>query len=369
MDSETPTVSSAGEDPRYLQEQIITYIGNKRALLPMIGCGVEAVRKALGKSRLRIADLFSGTGVVARYFKAHADWLVANDLETYSRVSNECYLANASALANRLAELERMVAERWAPGFITELYAPQDDTAIQPGERVFYTRRNAIYLDTARQALQSLPEAERGYFLAPLIARASVHANTSGVFKGFYKGREGVGEFGGAGRNALGRILGDVRLELPIFSRFESEVVVTQADANTLVRTMPEVDLAYIDPPYNQHPYGSNYFMLNLVAEYRRPTEVSRVSGIPAGWNRSPYNRRREVEDALFALVEACPAKFLLVSYNSEGFIGPERFRSRLGSFGELTVLETRYNAFRGSRNLRNRALLVTEFLFLLRKH
>src|SRR3954471_16047248 len=83
------------EDPRFLQEQIITYIGNKRSLLPFIGRGVEAVKERLGKRALRIADLFSGTGVVARFFKQHAEHLVVNDLEGYSRVTNECYLSNA----------------------------------------------------------------------------------------------------------------------------------------------------------------------------------------------------------------------------------------------------------------------------------
>ena len=36
-------------------------------------------------------------------------------------------------------------------------------------------------------------------------------------------------------------------------------------------REYADLDLAYFDPPYNQHPYGSNYFMLNLLVHYRRP--------------------------------------------------------------------------------------------------
>src|SRR5687768_3142522 len=89
-----PLPSLLGEDPRFLQEQIITYIGNKRALLPFIGRGVEEVKRRLGKSRLRVLDLFSGSGVVARFLKQHAEHLAVNDLESYSRVTNECYLSN-----------------------------------------------------------------------------------------------------------------------------------------------------------------------------------------------------------------------------------------------------------------------------------
>ena len=62
-----------GENPEYLTRQIVTYIGNKRALLGHIGSAVERVKERLGKRRLRILDAFSGSGVVSRLFKAHAE--------------------------------------------------------------------------------------------------------------------------------------------------------------------------------------------------------------------------------------------------------------------------------------------------------
>lgn len=135
-----------------------------------------------------------------------------------------------------------------------------------------------------------------------------------------------------------------------------------------LVEHMPDVDLVYLDPPYNQHPYGSNYFMLNLLVSGEVPHRVSRVSGIPADWNRSRYNKRQEAAEALFSLVRACPASFVLVSYNSEGFIPYERFTQELSSVGKLSSFATEYNTFRGCRNLANRAQKVTEYLFLLEK-
>jgi adenine-specific DNA-methyltransferase len=341
--------------------------------LPFIGRGIEIAERRLGKSRLQILDLFSGTGVVARFLKRHAEHLVVNDLESYSRVVNECYLSNASEVDQAelrvlLTELERMIVAHPQPGFFTELYAPKSEEKITADDRVFYTRRNALYLDTARQVIDQLSIAQRKFLLAPLLAEASVHTNTSGVFKGFYKTARGVGQFGGHARNALTRILGEIRLQVPVFSRFESTFEVHQSDANALVSELPELDLAYIDPPYNQHPYGSNYFMLNLLVDYERPQEVSRVSGIPKDWNRSRYNQRGEVEQALRELVQRCPAKFLLISYNSEGFIPPERFVDCLTAAGKVTTLETAYNTFRGSRNLHARPKHVTEFLYLVER-
>lgn len=361
------------ENPAYLESQLITYIGNKRALLPFIGKGLELVKRQTGKSKLRFADLFSGTGVVARYAKQHSDYVVANDLETYSRITNDCYLTNSSDVKiKEVMELSRWLSNEivgtWREGFLTELYAPRDEANITCDDRVFYTKRNAMFLDSARRAIDELPKDMQKFFLAPLLAKASVHANTSGVFKGFYKSSEGVGQYGGNAKNALTRILGSIDIPVPIFSNFETSVHIYQEDVNLLVEKLEDVDIVYLDPPYNQHPYGSNYFMLNLICSYERPKTFSKVSGIPVDWNRSRYNQRKEAEDALFEVIEKCRAEYVMLSYNSEGFISHKRFVERLNSLGTVTVLETPYNTFRGSRNLRERAIHVTEFLYLLRK-
>ena len=362
------------ENPAFLTEQIITYLGNKRNLLDFIGKALHRVKSGLGKEKLSIFDVFSGSGVVSRYFKRFADRLYVNDLEAYSCASNECYLANKGSidleqLRQQLQELASRIEGNLRPGFITQLYAPKDDAHIQKGERVFYTTRNAMYIDTARQEIDALPHDMRKFFLAPLLYSASVHTNTAGVFKGFYKNHEGVGQFGGTGRNALTRILGNIELMMPVFSRFECDYSITQKDAAQAALEMPEdVDLAYLDPPYNQHPYGSNYFMLNLILDYRQPQRLSPVSGIPAGWRHSKYNRRQDAQKTLFDLIESIRAKYILISYNSEGFIGFQDFVSYLSSLGKLKTMSTGYNTFRGSRNLRERDIHVKEHLFLLEK-
>lgn len=363
----------AGEDPRYLQEQIITYLGNKRRLLDFIGQAVGRVRARLGGRKLRCFDAFAGSGIVSRYLKQHAEALYTNDLEDYSRVLNTCYLANhAEVQAARLPELHtgllRQIEQAPAPGLLAEHYAPANDTDIRPGERVFYTRRNAVYLDTARQLIGQLPEAVQPFFLAPLLCEASVHTNTAGIFKGFYKDRNGIGKFGGRGANALPRIMAPISLPLPVFSRFDCEHHVLQSDATAAAATLPELDFAYLDPPYNQHPYGSNYFMLNFLLRYQAPQKISRVSGIPTDWNRSAYNKRAQVQQALDSLLASLPARFVLISYNSEGFIPLPDMQKLLRKHGRVELMQTDYATFRGCRNLRARALSVKEYLFLLTK-
>ena len=361
------------ENPSYLTEQIITYLGNKRALLDFIEKGLEIVHKRLCKKKLDIADVFAGSGIVSRFLKKHSCQLFSNDLEAYSTCINTCYLTNKSTvnikqLNESLRWLRREIEHTWEPGFIAELYAPQDDNHIARGERVFYTRRNAVYIDTARRVIDELPKDLQNFFLAPLLYEASVHNNTSGVFKGFYKNHNGIGQFGGEGRNALTRIMGEIELQLPVFSSFECDVRVSQMESLDAVKSMPCLDLAYLDPPYNQHPYGSNYFMLNLILENRRPSSFSKVSGIPDSWNRSEYNKPKLAKNKLFTVIKDCPAKFILISYNSEGFVSYDEFILFLASIGKVQLLETDYNTFRGCRNLRNRPLKVKEFLFLLEK-
>jgi adenine-specific DNA-methyltransferase len=363
------------ENPEYLESQLITCLGNKRGLLDFIGEGLEMVHEATGEDRLVCYDVFSGSGVVARYFKRHASFIYAGDLEEYSRIINLCYLTDASRFpeaayrfeAARLARLLETDGQK--SGFISELYAPADDSAIREGERAFFTTRNARFIDTYRSLLDETPEALRPFFVAPLLSEVSIHANTAGVFKGFYKDRStGIGRFGGEKGDALYRITGDIEARRPVFSRFACGSLVIQGDALASASSIPPVDVAYLDPPYNQHPYGSNYFMLNLVANYARPEKISEVSGIPEDWKRSGYNSRRRALACLRALVARLRARFVLVSFNSEGFIAREEMELMLSRHGRVRMIEKSYNAFKGSRNLAARPRHVKEYLFILEK-
>ncbi len=365
----------AGENPEYLTRQLITYIGNKRALLRQIETAVERVKSRMGKKRLRVFDVFSGSGVVSRFFKAHASFLVSNDLEDYAAVIGRCYLRNRGtvdrrAVAALVAELnERVESEPFAPGFIEELYAPRDETNIVKEDRVFYTRDNARRLDNYRRLIESVPAEMRDLLMGSLLSEASIHANTAGVFKGFYKNRRtGLGQFGGSGSDALSRIKGKIELETPILSNFECDYEVLQEDANYAATIRKGFDLAYIDPPYNQHPYGSNYFMLNLLVRYEEPSLISDVSGIPADWRRSGYNVRAQSLALLQDLLANLDALYLLISFNNEGFIRPDEMLTMLNTLGSVELLESRYNAFRGSRNFNARSLHVVEQLFLVER-
>ncbi len=367
---------TAVESPDYYQQQVITYIGNKRQLLNPISDALKSVQAETRTDSLHLFDGFAGSGIVSRLFKAYAQRVVANDLEPYARVVANCFLANRShvdleTMGGIVEEANRQVdgGTLETPGFIERMYAPEDDSSIRLGERVFYTRENARRLDWFRQFIGQQHPGLHDLLLGPLLSSASVHANTAGVFKGFYKDKDtGIGKFGGSGADALTRIKGQIKLQTPELSRFETDVEIYQEDVNKLISDIGGFDLAYFDPPYNQHPYGSNYFMLNLLVDYDEPDDVSAVSGIPTGWNRSLYNKKRYAFDQLTDVVSRVDARYVLLSFNDDGFVTMDQLRRFLGKVGHVEERKLRYNTFRGSRNLRSRSIHVNEHLFLVKK-
>lgn len=364
------------ENPDYLSTQIITYIGNKRALIGVIQEELLRIKKEAALQSCSVADLFAGSGIVARMMKAHASRLLVNDLEEYSYVVNSCYLTNKSSFDqaeySRLKEeIEEKCRLEKRPGIISRMYAPEDENNISPEDRVFYTKENALLIDTYRTLIDEVVEKEemRKFFLAPLITEASIHTNTSGVFKGFYKDKTGRGCFGGRGKNALTRILGRIELKQPVLSRFECPFEVLKCDAVTLSHQLDETDIVYLDPPYNQHPYGSNYFMLNTILANEITAPVSRVSGIVSGWNRSLFNKKDKALSSLEEIVSSLKARYIIISYNSEGFVSYDAMVTMLKKYGSLSIREIPYNTFRGSRNLSGRNIHVSEYLFTIKKY
>lgn len=363
------------ESDSYLSEQIITYIGNKRSLLDEIDSSFKEVIDELKIKNPVMLDLFSGSGIVARMMKQYASKVIANDLEEYSKIINSQYLSNSKDFNfEEYDELLRNVLQQCQTkpikGIISDGYAPKDENAITENDRVFYTKSNALFIDSFRYYLENIKEPYRTAMLSQLIIEASIHTNTSGVFKGFYKDKNtGVGKYGGTAENALSRIKGNIVIKRPVFSNFCTEWEVHNKTAEELSKELKGIDIAYLDPPYNQHPYGSNYFMLNAIAKNSISKEVSRVSGIPTDWNKSAFNKKNTALSAFEEIIANLDARAIIVSYNNEGFISFDEMMMMLEKYGKVTSKNIKYNAFRGSRNLNERNIYTSEFIFVLIKN
>lgn len=361
---------------QFVYQTMLTCIGNKRKLVSNIRSIIDDIRIILSKDKLNIVDGFAGSSVVSRELSYVSENLYTNDMELYSYLMAYCYLVNPSDIQKeRISHhinIMNEIAEKgpYHEGIICKLYSPKDSKNIQEGERCFYTRENALIIDTLRKYISEKVEEDiANYCIAPLLNKASIHTNTAGVFKGFYK-KDKIGWFGGKGEFALSRITKPIRLDIPVWNCSIYKAFPSNKDINVLVDELPDtIDVMYLDPPYNQHPYGSNYFMLNVIATNEEPIDISNVSGIPTNWNKSNYNKHTSAVESMKKLMSSGLSKstYLLISYNNEGIITDSDWKALFKPYN-VKKYEIKYDTYKGSRNLKDRSNKVIEIMYLVSK-
>lgn len=362
----------------YLADQLITYLGNKRKLIGNIEICVQNISKQLNKERLNILEPFCGSGSVSRMLKLYSNKLVVNDLEDYCSTLAKCYLASPNTalydkIKTNITCMNKHKFSKVAPSFIRKHYSPKDDKDIKEGERVYYTQYNAHIIDTFSHYIRKYPVDERCFYLAPLLTQCSVHTNTSGTFNSYHK-KDGVGHYGGKGENALTRIMGEIELPIPVFSYQPDTVVeVYNKDANKLIGELVErgewFDVAYLDPPYNKHPYGTNYFMLNMINRLDPTMDIpDNHRGQPDDWTRSKYNSFSECKRVFEELIKQIPASYVIISYNNEGILSEEQLTEILERYGSVSKQEIVYPTYKGCKNLASRNKDVLEYIWILNK-
>ena len=356
----------------FLSKNLITYLGNKRKLIPHIEKEIIIIKEKLKKEKITALDAFSGSGSVSKLLKYYCDNLYINDLEKYSYILNKCYLSEPSEekiknINKFIDELNNLSYDK--EGIICKEYAPKNTNNIKKGERVFYTKENALIIDTIRDKINNYGKEYFHFLIAPLLVKASIHTNTSGVFKGFHK-KDDIGHFGGKYEsNKDSRIIKKIILEKPLFYKNNCKFYIFQNDINLLIDKLPEVDIAYLDPPYNQHPYGSNYHILNTIINNKIDNKLSKVAGIPKNWNKSDYNYKKSAHNSLKDLISKIKAKYIILSYNNEGIIKENEIIQLLDNLKlKYEVRKIDYDAYKGSRNLKERNDKVIEYLWIINK-
>ena len=235
----------------YIKRDLLTYIGNKRKLLPHIDKEILNIKKKLNKEKITSLDGFSGSGCVAKLLKTHSNTLYVNDLEEYSYIVNKCYLSEPSE--DKIKKINDIIdnlnnIDFNIEGVICKEYAPKNTKDIKEGERAFYTKENALIIDSIRKEIDKYPKEYFHYLISPLLIKASINTNTSGVFKGFHK-KNDIGHFGGKNEYNLERIKKKIILEKPTFYKNNCNLYIFKKDINKLIDNLPLVDIAYLDPP------------------------------------------------------------------------------------------------------------------------
>lgn len=315
--------------------RVIKYIGSKRVLVPVI---VEAVRQALERVGRRAAgrgtvlDAFSGTSRVGHALKREGIRVIANDHNAYAAALARCYVqADAAGVLQDAGMLVREFnALRGEPGYFTQVFCERS-RYVQPF--------NGARIDAIREAIAKKgldPELE-AVMLVALMEAADRVDSTTGLQMAYLKGWSP-------------RSFNDLELRVPdVLERARSgKGVALQSDVLDAARRH-EVDVAYIDPPYNQHSYLGNYHVWESLVTWDKP-EVYGVAckRVDVKERRSVYNSRPRCAAALRELLAALHAGAVVLSFNDEGFLSREEIESMLGDlWGGSACVATIENGFR----------------------
>jgi len=370
----------------YLTSQIITYMGNKRKLLPIIEEALAEIQKDLqNKSPLIIGDGFAGSGIVSRLFKTIAAELYTNDLAGYSQTLNACYLSAPTQPtrtqikkcideANKRAdEGAAHIQDKW----ISKHWSPENPTITQK-DRAYFTCENGRRIDVIRNYIETLPKKIQPYVLAPLLVESSIHNNTNGQFAAFYKDKDGKkGEYGGKTKTDIKRITQEIHIPYPIFEKSKCKTHITQMDATEWAKSLPQnkLDVVYYDPPYNKHPYNIYYFLLDIINDWDKTQEIpDTYRGQPDTRTKSMYNSTVHAKAALTELIENTPSKYIMLSYNDGGIISiqdlDELLAAHSKSVKKIPIDHKTYNRLKGISNYKRTAEYkpVKEYLYVIQR-
>jgi adenine-specific DNA-methyltransferase len=308
---------------------MIKYLGSKRTLLPGILRAVAAVPGAR-----TVVDLFSGTARVGHALKAAGYRVRANDHLAYAHLLARCYVeADREAFAR---DAERLVAELNAlpgrAGWFTETFCVRSR---------YFQPKNGARIETIREAIARkglAPELE-AVLVVSLMEAADRVDSTAGVQMAYLK-------------QWAPRAHNDLALRVPALlpCARAGKGAATDLDAIAAAASL-DGDIAYLDPPYNQHSYLGNYHVWETLARWDEPD----VYGIACKRSdcrerRSPFNSRRQYRAAYAQLVAAVRAPVLLASFSDEGFLPRAELETLLAARGPVRVLATDYKRYVGAQ-------------------
>lgn len=338
------------------------YIGNKTRLLPFILRTLDKEEIGAGV----VHDAFAGTASVGRELKSKGWQVHSSDLLLSSYVFQRAYVV-ADSVAPSLDEMARTLSHV-APneGFISRHFSPGCGAA--SAGRMYFTPENAARIDAAREELERWRKSgvvdEDAYYLllAGIIEGADRVANTAGVYASYMKRWQ---------PNA--RRPFSVSIESPVSGKRAFAYLMDAAEAASEIG---DIDLIYIDPPYNSRQYVAYYHIPEILARGwsdGEPGIRGKVGLLAGDEGRSPWSHGRRVQKLFHALLSATGARHALVSFNSEGHLEPEILENLLRKAavdGEVSHFTQRYRRYRADSDHEGRQYhgdFAQEHLYLIR--
>ena len=304
---------------------MIKYIGSKRTLVPLIqGLAAQLpVRSA--------CDLFAGTTRVGQALRSLGLAVHSNDLATYSEVMAQAYIVadetlDRDRLGRIAAELEALPGRE---GYFTETFCRRAR---------YFQPENGARIDAIREAIDGyeLSPLERGVLLTALLEAADRVDSTTGLQMAYLKAW--------APRSYNG-----LSLRLPAVVGGPAGTA-SRLDANALAPQL-DVDLVYVDPPYNQHSFFSNYHVWETLVRWDAPETYGVANKrLDCRERRSAYNSKRAAPAAFAELLSALRARWLVVSVSNEGFHDVESLGGLLGELGYVGRIDVDSKRYVGAQ-------------------
>jgi adenine-specific DNA-methyltransferase len=296
--------------------RVIKYLGSKRVLVPVLGEIAEAVEARTG------VDLFTGTTRVAQEFKRRGVEVTATDVASYSEVLSDCYVATDAGSVDRVAlrdEIDRLNALPGEPGYVTRTFCE---------ESRYFQPHNGARIDAIRDAIESdHPDGPlRPLLLTSLLLAADRVDSTTGLQMAYLK------QWSARSHHPL---------ELKVPDLLDGPGRTVRGDAMATVDDLDHVDLMYLDPPYNQHRYFTNYHVWETLVRWDRPEHYGiackRIDARDEV-TKSVFNRKQEMPEAFADLLSRARADVVVVSYNDESWISAEAMTGSLFAAGHEAV-------------------------------
>jgi len=300
---------------------MIKYLGSKRTLLGQIASVIGAFPQVA-----TVADAFSGTARVGHHLKGLGFAVSSNDHNAYAATLARCYVqADAEDWEREAAQLVREFnGLPGEPGYITSTYC-EDSRYFQP--------KNGARIDAIREAIaaKALPAELEAVMLVSLMEAADRVDSTTGLQMAYLK-------------NWAPRAHNDIELRVPsILPRARAgKSQATQLEAAEAIAGF-DVDLVYLDPPYNQHSYLANYHIWETLVLWDKP-EVYGIAKkrTDVRERKSAFNQKPKFHDAFGEVLDAVRAPITMVSFSNEGFAQREQIEARLaGMYGGEAQVET----------------------------
>lgn len=309
---------------------MIKYLGSKRTLVPVLG------DIATASEATEAVDLFTGTTRVAQEFKRRGLHVLANDIATYSEVLAQCYIAvdaqgvDLDELKTALAELNSLPGD---PGYFTETFCEASR---------YFQPKNGARVDAIRNAIDDryADSWMRPVLLTSLMLAADRVDSTTGVQMAYLK-------------QWATRAVNDLELRVPDLIAGAGRA--SREDAVVLAEKLPRFQLMYLDPPYNQHRYFTNYHIWETLVRWDSPETYGiackRVDSRDEA-TKSLYNMKRRMPDEMRRLLLTINAELVVVSYNNESWIEPDEMMSTLRQAGyeDVRLLAFDYKRYVGAQ-------------------